>query len=948
MLKLNDRISHYRVVGPLGAGGMGEVYRAHDESLERDVALKILPSELVSDEGRIRRFIQEAKAASSLSHPHIVTIHEIGQAEVDSTTVHYISMELVRGDTLRQLIHGEKTALRILLRYLAQAADGLATAHAAGIVHRDLKPDNIMVTKDGFAKVLDFGLAKLTEPRVPVADLGDSPTATLHKTGEGVVLGTIGYMSPEQVQGKPVDQRSDIFSFGCILYEASTRKQPFAGESSVETMHKILKDKPAPIEELNAAAPAELRRLIRRCLSKSPDERHHSMKDIAIELREIVDEYDALSASASSGSGTAAIALTKRRVAIVPLVVVVGALTVAAVLAGVWVMRRVEYWKPATAFQSIKMTTVPGQGDVSSAALSPDGRYLAFVSGPPERTSVWVRQVSTGSVVEVPHGTASPDMLTFAPDGEHLVFVDRDPEIPAQNALFEIPVLGGTPIKLASHVDFGVTFAPDGKRVCFARAWPDKKPMELIILDLNTGRDRVLSTIQAPAILGSGPAWSPDGEKIATEEAVVSGGLKFTLVTFRVSDGRRDVVATGSTFAVKELAWLRDGSGLVLSALSLPEFHGELWLVPYPGGGARRITNDTGDYWSLSLASDGTSLAAIRTSSVLNLWEAEPRASGGIQQLTSATANENALMKYSVGHDGSVVFMSNDPSQRLWRIGADRSAPVPLRTEGTLAAWLFPLPDGGVVYMRFGANSVPHIWRVEPNGPPRQVTTGSGEALVGLSPNGLTLLFWPTEGTSAGGLWTVPIIGGEPTRVVASWSSSKPFPMFSPDGSHIAYLDRSEVDGRQQKLWKVIPTTGGKPIASLSLGARPDHPAASPDAEWAADGKALTFLDGVNGVANVFRQPLDGGKPEPITRFTEGEISDHEWSPDGRRLLLVRGNGQIENIWMTAADGSGAVQLTDFRTGQIDSVDWVPPDGRRIVFSYGQATSDVVLIKNFR
>jgi serine/threonine protein kinase len=444
-LKPEDRISHYRVVGPLGAGGMGEVYRAHDESLERDVALKILPSELVRDEGRVRRFIKEAKAASSLSHPHIVTIHEIGQAEVGSTTVHFIAMELVRGDTLRHLIHGEKTALRPLLRYLAQAADGLATAHAAGIVHRDLKPDNIMVTKDGFAKVLDFGLAKLTEPKVPVADLSDSPTATLHKTGEGVVLGTIGYMSPEQVQGKPVDQRSDIFSFGCILYEAATRRRPFAGDSSIETMHKILKDKPAPIEELNAEAPAELRRLIRRCLSKSPDERHHSMKDIAIELQDIVDEYDALSASGSSGSGKAPIAPAKPRRPIVPVLAILGVVAVVSLLVGIWV-RRDGSRKTNAAFQSIKMTTLRGPGDVSSAAISPDGRYLASAG----HGSVRVRQVSAGRDVEVFHGSTPPDMLRFAPDGEHLFFVSpvRHPPV---NALYEIPCSAAAPPSSARH-----------------------------------------------------------------------------------------------------------------------------------------------------------------------------------------------------------------------------------------------------------------------------------------------------------------------------------------------------------------------------------------------------------------------------------------------------------------------------------------------------------------
>ena len=292
---------------------MGEVYVAQDLTLERAVALKILPPELTKNEERVRRFIQEAKSASSLSHPHIVTIYEIGQAQVRTgdapeaesaggTAIHFIAMELISGETLKHKIHREKADLRTLLRYLAQAAEGLAKAHAAGIVHRDLKPENIMIAKDGYAKVLDFGLAKLTE-RKEVAEGGTSAlTATQEKTREGAVMGTVGYMSPEQVQGRVVDHRSDMFSFGCILYEAATRTRPFSADSDVETMHKILRDKPTPIEELNPEAPAELRRLIRRCLAKTPDQRLQSMKDLAIELNEIVEEFEEL--SISSGSRT--------------------------------------------------------------------------------------------------------------------------------------------------------------------------------------------------------------------------------------------------------------------------------------------------------------------------------------------------------------------------------------------------------------------------------------------------------------------------------------------------------------------------------------------------------------------------------------------------------------------------------------------------------------------
>src|SRR5262245_540156 len=286
-LQPQDQIAHYRIVGPLGAGGMGEVYLAQDKTLERNVPLKILPPELVQSEERVRRFVREAKSASSLNHPNIVTIYEIGQDDVqereperardsDTARLHYISMELVSGTTLTTKIHHDKVDLRTLLGYMAQAAEGLAKAHGAGIVHRDLKPGNIMVSEDGFAKVLDFGLAKLTEsvPAEGEATLG--PTHAGEGTTAGAVLGTVGYMSPEQVRGAAVDHRSDIFSFGCILYEAATRMKPFTADSNVETLHKILHDKPTPVEEVNRAVPAEVRRVIRRCLAKNPEQRFQS------------------------------------------------------------------------------------------------------------------------------------------------------------------------------------------------------------------------------------------------------------------------------------------------------------------------------------------------------------------------------------------------------------------------------------------------------------------------------------------------------------------------------------------------------------------------------------------------------------------------------------------------------------------------------------------------
>src|SRR5437016_4311653 len=290
ILTANSTISHYRIVSKIGAGGMGEVYLAQDTKLDRRVALKILPADVASNRDRMERFVREAKSAAALSHPNIAQIFEIGEHE----GTHFIAMEFVEGVTLREKIHRERPELSKLLRCLQHVAEGLAKAHAAGIVHRDLKPDNIMITQDGHAKILDFGLAKLIEPQLTEAaegeNFGDAATAIMqqHST-PGVIMGTVGYMSPEQAQGKTneIDQRSDIFSFGCILFEAATSRKPFEGDSVVKSLHSLIYEPAPQIKDLNPSAPADLQRIVRRCLAKDKEERYQTIKEVAIELKEL-------------------------------------------------------------------------------------------------------------------------------------------------------------------------------------------------------------------------------------------------------------------------------------------------------------------------------------------------------------------------------------------------------------------------------------------------------------------------------------------------------------------------------------------------------------------------------------------------------------------------------------------------------------------------------------
>ncbi|HKO23069.1 MAG TPA: protein kinase [Candidatus Eisenbacteria bacterium] len=948
-LQPQDQIAHYRIVGPLGQGGMGEVYLAQDQTLERNVALKILPPELVRSEDRVRRFVREAKSASSLNHPNIVTIYEIGEDEVrggdgvaapGSSAVHYISMELVSGETLSTKIHEQKTDLRTLLGYLAQAAEGLAKAHAAGIVHRDLKPGNIMVSKDGFAKVLDFGLAKLTEKAEaePGATLGATEAEPV--TGAGAVVGTVGYMAPEQVRGGAVDHRADIFSFGCILYEAATRKRPFVADSNVETMHKILHDKPAPVEELNHDAPAELRRLIRRCLAKNPDQRLQSAKDLAIELREIVDEYDALSASGSSGSGSSAAAQAlpgSERKGLSPAVLVASAIVVAGIaIAAVLFVRHGSESSTRTAPPALKISTIASPGIMNGAALSPDGRYLAYsmiLNG--ERT-LWVRQVATGSDVQILGAQkVSPGGLVFAPSGDYLYYQSADPDRDGYQALFEIPTLGGTPKKRAYDVDSRVTFSPDGTQIAFMRGMPQKDQIALVTKELGTGKERILAAVHPPVIFGQ-PSWSPDGKQIAILETRGGVPLGASVVTYRVSDGRREPIGRSALPQTFDLAWMPDGRSLVLSGTD-PSTQTELqlWRMDYPDGHLTRLTNDSDAYAALSVSADGRTIAAVRARQQLDLWMASPNDAHGLRQVTFGSGDEGAVRNFTPGPDSTIFYESiKDGSDQIFTV-TPGGAPARSITEGQLLAMLPSFVPGlGIIYVHADADMIIHIWRMDVDGSnARAVTSGPGEFTGDISRDGRVILFYRNDSRDV--LWKTGPDGGEPTRVAPSANSSA---RLSPDGHTVLHSWVHEVQGQGAFTSQLLDLTGA---ASPTL---PTLPPRIIDTQWLHDGSGISYIDPGDNRLNLHVHALSGGPEKTLTHFTDGRLGQHRWSPDGKRLVITRRVGTTDNLWVVNADGSHPVAITDFESGSIVDARW-SNDGSRIFFTYGVSSQNLVLIR---
>ncbi len=946
-LQAEDQVAHYRIVGPLGAGGMGEVYLAQDGKLERSVALKVLPPDLVRNEDRVRRFVQEAKSASSLNHPNIVTIYEIGEEPVTSGSgetspapVRYISMELVKGRTLSTKIHEENVDLRTLLGYLAQAAEGIAKAHAAGIVHRDLKPGNIMVSDDGFAKVLDFGLAKLTEKH------GPEPSATaltqkVEETAEGTVMGTVHYMSPEQVQGRPVDHRSDVFSFGCILYEAATRNRPFGGDSSVEIMHAILHDTPPPIEEVNPAVPTELRRLIRRCLRKAPDRRVQSMRDLALELHEIVDEYDELSASAisaGSGSAPAVAAVSGRRLPLFP-VLGIGVVVVAAAVFFALHGRNAP-GAADHAYQTARFTTVTQSGQVADAALSRDGRYVAYLAPEPGGMAMTVRQVATGSDVQVIAPTTRPiGRPAFSPDGNYLFYSDIKPETPRYRTLYRIPSLGGSPEEVAFDVDSRVVFSPDGSRMAFAR-FDSQGAGSIQVMPASGGEPRQLIRFDPPENLDVDLSWSPDGRWIAAPVFTPPPATEGAVVLVDSETGKRTDGFSRKPAYIQGVAWSGEKSddGFFITAMDLRRGpQPQVFRVSYPGGALQRITNDANSYTHPSVSAEGA-LSVVRESYRPDLISIGPRG-GDPETILRTTSSDNAPFHFEACGDRIVYTRPQGGGDQVYAQALGGGPPVPIPSHG---GFIPTLACGGesVFLAELDAESGEvSLWRAGLNGSGLHRLPLSAPAVADVSADGKYLAYVPVDKPKT--LWILPTDGGAPRQLVEGFVGRQGVSAFSPDGSRLLVECNDTSGDLVKSVYEVVQTAGDPSPERLPL---PDKAAAI---AWVPGEEAVVYRDDTDPFRNLWRFPLDGGKPARLTSVTTGRVQGLRFAPDGRMFAVVVRGDAGDAIRVIDREGREADRETSVAPRQVYWFDWAgnPP---RVVAAVGEPTRDVVMVRNLR
>lgn len=928
-LIVGEKLGRYSVKSSLGAGGMGEVFLAEDTELERLVAVKVLSDEFSRDDERIRRFVQEAKAASALNHPNILTVYEIGRHD----DLHFIAAEFIIGETLRQRLKGEPLNLREILDIASQTAAALNAAHRSRIIHRDIKPENIMLRDDGFVKVLDFGLAKLVETRNEEADTlmqasEKNPHFALrtpHLTAPGMIMGTVAYMSPEQTRGTETDARSDIWSLGVVLYEMLAGRLPFAGATTADVTASIIKSEPAPLGE---NTPAELKRIVRKALQKNRDERYQTIKDFLLDLKnlkhdlefseELERTHQTLESRASnvgttaqlSGqtttpqdavaitenqsqryrtSGIKSIALVNRRSFLTGSVILLGLIVAAASFA---------FYRYAgggrTDLAVEKITALTNTGNILVGAISPDGKLLATVKSDGEKQGLWLRYLSD-KIAELPlilPENQTLKGLKFTPDGSQIYYLTTNKNSTVSR-LVALPVLGGEPRMILENIETPPAFSPDGNLFAFIRADRERGRSTLFVANRDGTEVREIAARTDPAFYGVRPlAFSPDGTAVICIGKNNDDNQKSSVIEVKLDDGQERILSVQPWAVVHSMVWTKEKDGLIVSTDTVSRVNNnQLWFLPVPTGEARQITSDLSEYVNVSLAAQTGDLIAVNY---------QDRSSLGITSLIApnvfnriSSNQRDGYLGLAYGADNRIFYTSLvDGALAVKSVSAAGGNPTQILVANLEPRQLVATPDGSFVIFSSSQNGRRNLWRMNADGKNLQrLTDGTRDEFPVVSPDGKSVIYNSMIG-SQWSCWRVPVEGGQAEKVVHAILFR---PQVSSDGKLIAGYYRPEENAKAQ--FATFAFGGDVPLQTVPI---PPSVKFGSLFSWTPDGKGLAVIDTRNGIENLWTLPLNEESPQPLTNFAPDllplTIHNFGWSPDKTALTLARGSNVVDVV----------------------------------------------------
>ena len=879
----------FEILAPLGAGGMGEVYRARDTKLGRDVALKLLPPLFTADADRRARFEREARLLASLNHPHIGAIYGFE----DAGNVPALVLELVEGHTLDDRVRRGPLPLAEALAVAQQIADALDAAHSAGIIHRDLKPSNIKITPDGVVKVLDFGLAKALAPDGPHSDPSKSTTMTAGGTNVGVILGTAAYMSPEQARGQPVDKRTDIWAFACVLFEMLTGSSAFARETATDTIAAVLGAEPE-WKSLPADTPGSIRRLLTRCLQKDARRRLHDIADARIEIEETI----------ATPAEPAPVPTPRRwsRLALSAL-----SLGIATVLVFLWPARD-RFGRPPTGpsppdTRVIRLTDIPGLAE--SPAISPDGRSVAFTGAVGGKRQVFVQLIAGGAPLEITRDTVDHECPRWSPDSSSILYFSPAVSGTVQGSIWESPALGGVPRRVVNSVGCADISPTDGRLALFRLA---KEGIQLVTAPPDGSRFDVVAEF-ASVTYYLYPRWSPDGKWIAFQRG---DSIRFDIFVVPTTGGKPQQLTRDNNM-MSGFAWLPDSTGIVYSSGRdstmpyLPTLG--LWQVRLRDGRVRRVTSGETSYMSPDISKSGAILVS-RMKMQTDIWKfpVDGPPTENVRRGIRVTRQTGQVLTPTASPDGKeVAFLSDSGGHaNLWVLNTERGGLRQITHERD--------PNMAV--------GVP-VW----------------------SPNGHTIAFVSSRGNQglAFGVWLVDSDGSNLRNFVNPGLG----PAWSPDGRWVYYATRGGAAGTSAVL-KKMPVDGGPPVAVTTEPLRN---------VIGLHGTTLYYtferplVDGTPEfeirVATPEDAPFRVLARIPGSRVPIWQIVNPALSPDGKWLAQALTDGFTTNLWVLSTTTGEWRQITDFgerATFIARRVSW-SSDGRSILAAVAEGDSDIVLLE---